>query len=41
LYEIVRTASYVPYAEVFGRKPREGFANLYQEAAKVVAKAAA
>jgi N6-adenosine-specific RNA methylase IME4 len=41
LYEIVRTASYGPYGEVFGRKPRDGFVNLYQEAAQDVAKAAA
>lgn len=31
-YEIVRTASYPPFGEVFGRKPREGFINLFQEA---------
>jgi N6-adenosine-specific RNA methylase IME4 len=40
-YEIVRAASYGPYGEVFGRKPRDGFINLYQEAAKAVTKAAA
>jgi N6-adenosine-specific RNA methylase IME4 len=40
-YEIVRAASYPPFGEVFGRKPREGFVNLYQEAAKDVVKAAA
>ncbi len=40
-YEIVRAASYLPFGEVFGRKPREGFVNLYQEAVKDVSKAAA
>jgi hypothetical protein len=29
-YEIVREASYPPYAEAFQRKPRFGFANLYE-----------
>jgi N6-adenosine-specific RNA methylase IME4 len=41
LYEIVRAASYPPFGEVFGRKPREGFVNLYQEAVTAVTKAAA
>ena len=33
-YEIVRAASYPPFGEVFGRQPREGFVNLYEEAVK-------
>jgi N6-adenosine-specific RNA methylase IME4 len=40
-YEIVRAASYPPFGELFGRKPRVGFTNLYQEAAKDIIKAAA
>lgn len=40
-YEIVRAASYPPYGELFGRKPRDGFVNLHQEAAQDVTKAAA
>jgi hypothetical protein len=28
--EIVRAASYLPFGEVFQRKPRDGFLNLYQ-----------
>jgi N6-adenosine-specific RNA methylase IME4 len=40
-YEIVRAASYPPFGEVFGRKPRDGFTNLYQEATQDVTKAAA
>ncbi len=41
LYEIVRAASYPPFGELFGRKPRDGFTNLYQEAAQDITKAAA
>jgi N6-adenosine-specific RNA methylase IME4 len=33
-YEIVQAASYPPYGEAFLRKPRDGFTNLYQEAAQ-------
>jgi len=40
-YEIVRAASYPPFGELFGRKPRDGFTNLYQEAAQDIMKAAA
>jgi len=40
-YEIVRAASYPPFGELFGRKPRDGFVNLYQEAEQDVTKAAA
>jgi N6-adenosine-specific RNA methylase IME4 len=40
-YEIVRSASFPPFGEVFGRKTRDGFTNLYQEAAQDVTKAAA
>jgi hypothetical protein len=40
-YEIVRAASYQPYGELFGRKPRDGFTNLYQGAEQDVTKAAA
>ena len=40
-YEIVRAASYPAFGELFGRKPRDGFTNLYQEAEQDVTKAAA
>jgi len=40
-YQIVRAASYPPFGEVFGRKPREGFVNLYQVATLNMVKAAA
>ena len=40
-YQIVRTASYPPFGELFGRKPRDGFVNLYQEAEQGMTKAAA
>jgi N6-adenosine-specific RNA methylase IME4 len=40
-YQIVRSASYPPFGELFGRKPRDGFTNLYQEAAQDITKAAA
>ena len=40
-YEIIRAASYPPFGELFGRKPREGFTNLYEEAAPEIRKAAA
>ena len=39
-YEIVRAASYPPFGEVFGRKPRDGFTNIYQEALRDVKAAA-
>jgi hypothetical protein len=37
----VRAASYPPFGELFGRKPRDGFVNQYQEAEQDVTKAAA
>jgi N6-adenosine-specific RNA methylase IME4 len=40
-YEIVRAASYPPFGELFGRKPRDGFTNLYQETEQGITKAAA
>ena len=40
-YQIVRTASYPPFGELFGRKPRDGFTNLYQETEQGITKAAA
>jgi N6-adenosine-specific RNA methylase IME4 len=40
-YEIVRAASYGPFGELFGRKPRDGFTNLYQETEQGITKAAA
>jgi N6-adenosine-specific RNA methylase IME4 len=38
-YQRVRAASYPPFGEVFQRKPRDGFINLYEE--RAVAKKAA
>jgi len=40
-YEIVRAASFPPFGELFGRKPRDGFTNLYQETEQGITKAAA
>ena len=40
-YEIVRAASYPPFGELFGRKPRDGFTNLYRETEQGITKAAA
>jgi hypothetical protein len=33
--------SYPPFGELFGRKPRDGFTNLYQETEQGITKAAA
>jgi N6-adenosine-specific RNA methylase IME4 len=40
-YQIVRAASYPPYGELFGRRSREGFLNIYEEAKHGMAKVAA